>query len=152
MTEREFPVPAISIETEAYWAGANDGKLLMKRCTDCNKTHFYPRAICPYCQSANTEWYEASGKGVIYSYSVMRRGDNPYAIAYVTVDEGVTMLSNIVEYCPPKRRWKKAHALAATERPGLYRKCKKKNNMKEQSFSLSRNGTCVRSGTSVNPE
>jgi len=97
MTEREFPVPAISIETEAYWAAANDGKLLMKRCTDCNKTHFYPRAICPYCQSANTEWYEASGKGVIYSYSVMRRGDNPYAIAYVTVEEGVTMLSNIVE-------------------------------------------------------
>ena len=97
MTEREYPVPAISLETEAYWVGANDGKLLMKRCTDCNKTHFYPRAICPYCQSANTEWYEASGKGVIYSYSVMRRGDNPYAIAYVTVDEGVTMLSNIVE-------------------------------------------------------
>ena len=67
------------------------------RCTDCTKTHFYPRAICPYCQSVNTEWYEASGKGVIYSYSVMRRGDNPYAIAYVTVEEGVTMLSNIVE-------------------------------------------------------
>ena len=47
MTEREYPVPAISLETEAYWVGANDGKLLMKRCTDCNKTHFYPRAICP---------------------------------------------------------------------------------------------------------
>ena len=97
MTEREYPAPTISIETETYWAAANNGKLLMKRCTDCNKTHFYPRAICPYCQSVNTEWYEASGKGVIYSYSVMRRGDNPFAIAYVTVDEGVTMLSNIVE-------------------------------------------------------
>ena len=97
MTEREYPAPTISIETETYWAAANNGKLLMKRCTDCNKTHFYPRAICPYCQSVNTEWYEASGKGVIYSYSVMRRGDNPYAIAYVTVEEGVTMLSNIVE-------------------------------------------------------
>ena len=97
MTEREYPAPTISIETETYWAAANAGKLLMKRCTDCTKTHFYPRAICPYCQSVNTEWYEASGKGVIYSYSVMRRGDNPYAIAYVTVEEGVTMLSNIVE-------------------------------------------------------
>ena len=97
MTEREYPAPTISIETETYWAAANNGKLLMKRCADCNKTHFYPRAICPYCQSVNTEWYEASGKGVIYSYSVMRRGDSPYAIAYVTVEEGVTMLSNIVE-------------------------------------------------------
>ena len=97
VAEREYPTPAISMETEAYWAAANEGKLLMKRCAKCNRTHFYPRAICPYCQSANTEWYEASGQGVIYSYSVMRRGGNPYAIAYVTVDEGITMLSNIVE-------------------------------------------------------
>jgi len=41
--------------------------------------------------------YDASGKGVIYSYSVMRRGATPYAIAYVTLDEGVTMMTNIVD-------------------------------------------------------
>ncbi len=95
--QRTFPAPAITMETEAYWTAANEGKLLMKRCGDCDKTHFYPRAICPHCHSSNTEWYEASGKGVIYSYSVMRRGDTPYAIAYVTVAEGITMLSNIVD-------------------------------------------------------
>ncbi len=95
--ERTYPAPNISLETEAYWAAANEGKLLMKKCGDCGKTHFYPRAICPHCHGGNTEWYEASGKGVIYSYSVMRRGATPYAIAYVTVDEGITMMTNIVD-------------------------------------------------------
>ena len=95
--ERTYPAPNISLETEAYWAAANEGKLLMKKCSDCGKTHFYPRAICPHCHGGNTEWYEASGKGVIYSYSVMRRGATPYAIAYVTVDEGITMMTNIVD-------------------------------------------------------
>lgn len=95
--ERTYPAPNISLETEAYWAAANEGKLLMKKCSDCDKTHFYPRAICPHCHGGNTEWYEASGKGVIYSYSVMRRGATPYAIAYVTVDEGITMMTNIVD-------------------------------------------------------
>ncbi|MFP6748938.1 MAG: Zn-ribbon domain-containing OB-fold protein [Alphaproteobacteria bacterium] len=95
--ERTYPAPAVNLETEAYWAAANEGKLLMKKCNGCGKTHFFPRAICPYCQSSDTAWYEASGKGVIYSYSVMRRGDTPYAIAYVTVDEGITMMTNIVD-------------------------------------------------------
>ncbi len=95
--EREFTAPSVNMETEAYWAAANDGKLLMKKCNGCGKTHFYPRAVCPYCQSSETEWYEASGKGVIYSYSVMRRGDTPYALAYITIDEGITMMSNIVD-------------------------------------------------------
>jgi uncharacterized OB-fold protein len=97
MTDRTYPDPAINMESEAYWQAANDGKLMLKRCTDCGETHFYPRAICPGCFSDNTEWYEASGKGRIYTYSVTRRAKVPFAIAYVTLDEGVTMLSNIVQ-------------------------------------------------------
>ena len=95
--EHKPTAPSMNMESEAYWAAANDGRLLMKRCKGCGKTHFYPRAICPHCQSSDTEWYEASGKGAIYSYSVMRRSDTPYALAYITVDEGITMMSNIVD-------------------------------------------------------
>ncbi len=95
--ERTYPEPSINMETEAYWAAAKEGKFLLKKCNACGKTHYYPRAICPHCLSGDTSWYEATGKGVIYSYSVMRRGDTPYAIAYVTLNEGVTMMSNIVE-------------------------------------------------------
>ncbi len=97
MSDRTYPDPSITLESEEYLQGCNDGKLLLKRCADCGKTHFYPRAICPHCFSDNTEWYEASGKGRIYTYSVTRRAPVPFAIAYVTLEEGVTMLSNIVE-------------------------------------------------------
>ncbi|MGD9864559.1 MAG: Zn-ribbon domain-containing OB-fold protein [Pseudodonghicola sp.] len=97
MSDRQYPDPTITLESAAYWQGCNDGKLLLKRCNDCGKLHFYPRAICPYCFSDATEWLPASGRGAIYSYSVTRRAGAPYAIAYVRLEEGVTMLSNIVE-------------------------------------------------------
>ena len=96
-TERTYPEPAINLETEAYWAAAKEGKLILKKCNACGETHFYPRAICPHCLSGDTEWYEASGKGTIYTYSVMRRGPTPYAIAYVTLEEGISMMTNIVD-------------------------------------------------------
>ena len=97
MSERQFPDPVVTMESEDYWQGCSAGKLMLKRCRDCSKTHFYPRAICPHCFSDNTQWYEASGKGRIYSYSVNRRAKVPYAICYVTLAEGVTILSNIVD-------------------------------------------------------
>ena len=96
-TGRTYANPDINLETAQYWQAANEGKLLLKRCRACSRTHFYPRAVCPGCLSSDTEWHEASGKGTIYSYSIMRRAPVPYAIAYVTLEEGVTMMSNIVE-------------------------------------------------------
>ncbi|MGO1121088.1 Zn-ribbon domain-containing OB-fold protein [Rhodovibrionaceae bacterium A322] len=95
--ERTYADPTITMESQAYWDATKEGKLLLKKCGDCNDTHFYPRAVCPHCLSNNTQWYQASGKGKIYSYSVMRRAEIPYVIAYVTLEEGVTMLTNIVD-------------------------------------------------------
>ena len=94
---RTYPDPDISMETERYWAAARQGVLLLKRCRACGVTHYYPRAVCPRCLSGDTEWVAASGKGRIYTYSVMRRVAAPYAIAYVTLDEGVTLMTNIVD-------------------------------------------------------
>lgn len=95
--ERKLPAPAASQETEAYWNAAAEGKLLVKKCAACGRTHHYPRTLCPHCFSDRTEWTTASGKGVIYSYSVMRRAPVPYALAYVTLAEGTTMMTNIVD-------------------------------------------------------
>ena len=95
--ERKLPPPAISEETQAYWDAAGKGKLLVRKCTACGQAHHYPRTICPFCFSDKTEWVEASGKGTIYSYSVMRRAPVPYAIGYVTLAEGPRMLTNIVD-------------------------------------------------------
>jgi hypothetical protein len=95
--ERKLPAPAISPETQAYWDAAAKGKLLVRKCTACGQAHHYPRMLCPFCFSDKTEWIEASGKGTIYSYSVMRRAPVPYAMAYVTLAEGPRMVTNIVD-------------------------------------------------------
>ena len=95
--KRVIPAPQATPETHAFWEGAAAGTLLLKKCAACGQAHFYPRAMCPFCFSETTEWVPASGRGTIYSYSVMRRVPAPYAIAYVTLDEGVTMMTNIVD-------------------------------------------------------
>lgn len=93
---RAIPAPQATPETEAFWAAAAEGRLLLRHCTACNQPHHYPRSICPFCASDRTEWRTASGRGTIYSFSVMRRVPVPYAIAYVTLEEGVSMMTNIV--------------------------------------------------------
>jgi uncharacterized OB-fold protein len=95
--QRTISAPVPDPETKPFWDAAVEGKLLLKRCRACGEPYFYPRALCPFCLSADTEWITASGAGVIYTYSVMRRGPSQYAIAYVTLAEGVTMMTNIVD-------------------------------------------------------
>lgn len=88
--------PRVNHETKPFWDATAQGKLLVKKCNDCGENHFYPRTLCPFCFSDNTEFLECSGKGVIYSYSVTRRTAEPWAIAYVTLDEGPTMMTNLI--------------------------------------------------------
>jgi uncharacterized OB-fold protein len=95
--DRTIAAPVVNPEGLAYWDAAATGKLLVKQCTACGQYHHYPRALCPHCFSEKTEWREARGTGTIYTYSVMRRAAPPYAMAYVTLDEGVTMMTNIVD-------------------------------------------------------
>lgn len=95
---RAIPDPLVNPESRPWFDAAAAGRLLIGLCHDCRRHHFYPRAICPHCMSDRTERVEAAGSGSIYSFSVMRRGvPAPYAIAYVTLDEGVTMLTNLVD-------------------------------------------------------
>lgn len=96
-TTRKIPSPEPNIETNDYWAAAQEGKLLIKRCAGCGEHFHYPRAICPFCDSDRTDWTQAKGTGKIYTFSVMRRVPVPYCIAFVTLDEGVTMMTNIVD-------------------------------------------------------
>jgi uncharacterized OB-fold protein len=95
--QRKIPAPEPNPETKAFWDAATQGKLLIKKCRACGEVHYYPRALCPFCGSDQTEWQAAAGTGTLYSYSVMRRAEIPYAIAYVTLDEGVSMMTNLVD-------------------------------------------------------
>ena len=95
--QRKIAAPPINSETQHFWDAAGQGKLLYKKCAACGEPHFYPRPHCPFCFSDQVEWQEASGRGTVYTYSVMRRAPVPYAIAYVTLAEGPTMMTNIVD-------------------------------------------------------
>jgi uncharacterized protein len=97
LQQRPIAAPEVSPETEAFWSGARDGSLLLGRCNTCGATYYYPRALCPFCLSADTRLENALGKGQIYSFSVMRVAPIPYVIALVTLVEGPTMMTNIVE-------------------------------------------------------
>jgi uncharacterized OB-fold protein len=95
--DRKVPAPVPGLESQAFFDAAKEGRFLIKKCRACGKAHWYPRAICPFCASEDTEWVESAGKATIYSYSVMRRVPEPFALAYVTLAEGPTVLTNLVD-------------------------------------------------------
>jgi uncharacterized OB-fold protein len=98
-TSRRIPAPGQNLESKPFWDAAREGRFLIKRCTACKAAHWYPRTMCPFCHSTDTVWEESPGEGVIYTYSVMHRNTPvPYAIGYVTLDEGVAVLTNIIDY------------------------------------------------------
>ncbi|HMM73038.1 MAG TPA: Zn-ribbon domain-containing OB-fold protein [Rhodocyclaceae bacterium] len=99
----EKPLPIVDPDSAPYWAGTREHKLLLPRCRDCGRHHFYPRALCPHCHSDNLEWVQASGQGSIYSYIICNRpagpvfkADCPYVVAIIALDEGPRMMTNIV--------------------------------------------------------
>jgi uncharacterized OB-fold protein len=102
MTDLPAPAPIVNVETKPFWDATAEGKFLLPRCADCSTVIWYPRAFCPACNSFNITWFEASGKGTIYSFTVNRRGqgdyrDLPYVVAYVELEEGPRVLTNIVD-------------------------------------------------------
>jgi uncharacterized OB-fold protein len=97
---RRIPAVRALPESLPFWQAAAAGRLVVKRCAACGETHFYPRDICPFCLSADTHWLDAAGTGTVYSFSTMGRDAAAWTLAFVTLDEGVTMMTNLVD-CDP---------------------------------------------------
>ena len=98
-TARKIPfvgTPDTNPETKPFFDGADAGKLMIRRCTSCKKVHHYPRELCPFC-FGDCAWEQASAKAKIYTLSVMERASPPYAIGYVTLAEGPSVLTNFVD-------------------------------------------------------
>ena len=94
----KYPTPQGNPETSKFWQQTVEGKLMIKRCATCGEAHYFPRTICPFCFSDKTVWEESSGEGEIYTFSLMRKSaSGPFAIAYVTLKEGLTLQTNIVD-------------------------------------------------------
>jgi uncharacterized OB-fold protein len=95
---------SIDDETRPWWDAARAGTLLIRRCEDCDRPHFYPRPFCPTCWSENVSWLPASGAATLYTYSVVRFNDLPpfgdrvpYVAAIVELAEGPRMMTNLVD-------------------------------------------------------
>ncbi len=87
LSRRALPDPPESPESTAFVAAAREGRFLLRRCIACGKAHWYPRARCPFC-FGETAWEEASGRGTVYSYTVLAREAPPRSLAYVALEEG----------------------------------------------------------------
>ena len=91
-----LPSPIVNAENAVFWQSAQAGKLVLKICESCQELHYYPRSLCPHCGGDQTQWIDSAGYGEVYSYTVMRKGvDFPFAMAYVALTEGVTMLTHL---------------------------------------------------------
>ena len=100
-------IPASMLQQDSdsrpYWEGLAQGELRIQRCNSCSKAVFYPRSICPHCHGDQLSWIVASGKGTIYSYTVAHQAfgsfaeDVPFVVAIVELEEGVRMMSRIVD-------------------------------------------------------
>jgi uncharacterized OB-fold protein len=99
-----FDLPTPDPTTDEFWAAAKGGKLLIKRCANCRRAHFYPRPFCPHCWSEKVDWEEASGLARLYTWSVVYTNDLPpfadrvpYVAAIVDLVEGPRMMTNVVD-------------------------------------------------------
>lgn len=96
MPQESYIHPPINPESKEFWDATKQGKLLVARCPETGEHVYWPRRVSPFTGKSNMEYVEVKGTGVVYTYSVMRRAKSPYCIAYVTLDEGPTIMTNIV--------------------------------------------------------
>ena len=101
--ERSRFEPAESVAGAPFWAASRERRLELPWCVECDRPHWFPREVCPYCLGSRIEWREATGDGVVYAASVQYRpawptlADRvPYVAALIELDEGVRLMSNVV--------------------------------------------------------
>ncbi len=96
--------------SDYFWGSVRAGAMKLPYCAVCDRMFFHPRPICPKCWGEITEWRPVSGRGTVWSYTVVRvplmrapwPDRIPYTVAFVTLAEGPRVMSNIVD-CPPER-------------------------------------------------
>jgi uncharacterized OB-fold protein len=98
--------PRRNHETAPFWDACAAGRLSIPRCDECAELIWYPRRFCPFCGSRSVTYTDVSGQGTVYTFTIMRRGGGPfrekapYVLAYVRLDEGPVVMTNIVGVDP----------------------------------------------------
>ena len=105
------PLPHLDEENRPWWEALKRHELYLQRCRDCGALRYYPRALCPECLSSRTEWLRSKGTGKVYTFTVTYqntapgfRNALPYVLAYVELDEGLKLLTNIIDCRPEEVR------------------------------------------------
>ena len=94
--------PQRHVDTAEFWDALAAGRWVVPRCDSCGEWFWYPRRLCPLCGSWSVSYPDASGRGTIYSFTIIRRGAGPfrevapYALAYVELEEGPRLMTNVV--------------------------------------------------------
>jgi uncharacterized protein len=99
------PHPRFSPLTEPFWTACSEHRLIVQQCAECERRFFTPEAACTNCQSFTWTWVESPGIGTVYTFTIVHRAagpgfDVPYALAAVDLDDGWTMMSQIVDCAP----------------------------------------------------
>lgn len=97
----DLPLPVPTALSRPFWAAANEGRLELQRCNACGTYFWTPQILCKACLSDRLTWMPVSGRGRIYSFTVVHRAPlaafgTPYVLATVELDEGPLMLTQIV--------------------------------------------------------
>lgn len=99
----DLPAPQGTPDAGPYWQAAQDGQLVMQHCYGCGTYRFFPSHICPECGSDEQVWGPCSGRGTVYSLTIVHRAPSPafrknvpYVVALVDLEEGPRMMANIV--------------------------------------------------------
>jgi uncharacterized protein len=106
MSDLPAPAPPVNDETAPYWAALSEGRLDVPVCDACGHHIWYPRSWCPVCQHDTVTWTTLSGRGIVYARTILHKamgpwGDAaPFVIAYVELDEGPRVLTNVVSDDP----------------------------------------------------
>jgi uncharacterized OB-fold protein len=101
------PQPPESEAAAPFWDATRQHQLLYQWCTVCEQPVFFPREVCPKCLASSLEWKESTGRGTVYTFSNVHRPQMPnfilpapYTVALVELEEGVRMMTNIIN-CDP---------------------------------------------------
>lgn len=101
------PMPLMDGLTRQFYEWCGRGELRFQRCSRCATWRHVPRELCAECGSFDHEWVRSSGKGTLFTYTIVARALHPafanavpYAATVVELDEGVRILSNVID-CPP---------------------------------------------------
>jgi len=103
-----IPRPApLAADDARFWSFVADGELRLQRCAACATFRHPPRPVCAACGSTESEWIAATGRGEVWSFTVIHpptlpafTDRTPYGAVVVRLDEGVFLVSGVVD-CPP---------------------------------------------------